>query len=101
MIIAAWALQLLGIGLSAAFLATYTVTAWKPWLRRKQTSTQRAARQLLLSLPVMLLSLLTPGAINAALGHTMVFSSPSSVAGKAIAVALLWFPWRLWWKARP
>jgi len=102
-LVLAWVLQLVGIGASATFLVLYTVNVWRPWQGRRPDfgASEQAARQLLLSLPAMLLALLIPGAINALLGHTMVFSSPSSIVGKAIADALLWFPWRLYWKARP
>lgn len=102
-LVLAWILQLIGIGASAAFLVLYTITTWKPWQGRRPDdgARERAARQLLLSLPTMLLVLMVPGAINALLGHTTTFSAPTSIVGKVIADALLWFPWRLYWKARP
>lgn len=100
MIVASYVLSLVGIVLAAAFLAVYTVTAWRPWERRRYSGPERAARQLLLSLPVMLVVLLVPGLINAAFGHTATFGTASAVVGKSIAILLMWFPWRLWWKAR-
>lgn len=102
MIAVAWIVQLLGILGSAGFVVTYAVTVWQPWNGRRPTESgrERAARQQLLSLPVALIALLTPGAVNTLIGHNSLFSDTWVVIGKAIAVALLYFPWRLYLKSR-
>jgi arginine exporter protein ArgO len=103
MIIVAWVVQLIGLVGSAGFIVTYATTVWQPWHGRRpaESERERAARQQLLSLPVALLALLTPGVVYTLLGyHNALFSDVGVVAGKAIAVSLLWFPWRLYLKAR-
>ena len=99
MIIVAWIVQAVGILGSAGFLVVYGVGVVR--YAAPLTKVESAARQLLVSLPIALLALLTPGAVYTLLGHSnILFSSLPTVAGKAVAVALLWCPWRLYFRAR-
>lgn len=102
MIIIAWALQAATLGGALAFLITYLVTVVRGSTPLR-TPAERSARALLLSLPVALVALLLPGTIYllAAGDHTPAsFTNVGNVFGKAVALALLWFPWRLYWRAR-
>ena len=99
MIILAWLVQALGILGSAGFLIVYGIGVVR--YSAPLTKVESAARQLLVSLPIALLALLTPGAVYVLLGHSSaLFSALPTVAGKTVAVALLWFPWRLYFRAR-
>jgi hypothetical protein len=102
-IYAAWIVQVIGLLASGGFIAVYVTTAWRPWegKRAGENGREAAARQLLLSLPVALFVLMVPGTIAAALGEAPAFTQLPNFSAKVFAVAMLWFPWRLWWKARP